>query len=132
MMTKFSEIQPGIRNFAMEVLLHHWPEWDINTLWPSQSQGKFDHSIEPWPGRDVVVVELLRALREAGMVNGVFRSDFAADPVDRAAALLLEETHGYNEAKARGQDPSAEAMNEAALEYQHQVHAWNEHEANAD
>lgn len=74
---QFSEIQPGIRKFAMAVLENEWPEWDKNTLWPSQSQGKFDHSVEPWPGRDMVVVELLRALREAGMINGVFRSDYA-------------------------------------------------------
>lgn len=102
--SSFSEIQPGIRKFAMEVLLHHWPEWDRNTLWPSESQGKFDHSIEPWPGRDVVVNELLRALREAGMVNGVFRSDYlhADEQLDPRAVAALRSRDKPVTAASRG------------------------------
>lgn len=70
MASQFSEIQPGIRKFAMEVLYSRWPEWDTEAI----------AAVDPWPGRDVVVVELLRALREAGMINGIYRSDYADVP----------------------------------------------------
>lgn len=68
MSSQFSEIQPGIRKWAMLVLEDRWPQWDTEAI----------AAVDPWPGRDVVVVELLRALREAGMINGVFRADYAA------------------------------------------------------